>query len=64
MVPCPPAESLERLLSEQLSEPERNLVEGNFEDCTVCQEALRCLAENVPRARLESALIRLAGQDR
>ncbi len=56
---CPPAESLERLLGEVLTDPERECIEAHVEGCTACQETLHRLAQSAPGpapAHLQSAL--------
>ena len=45
---CPRLENLECLLREELTGPERGLVEAHVEDCACCQEALHHLAQGVP----------------
>ncbi len=40
MTPCPGRELLERLLAEQLAQPERAAVEAHVEGCAACQLAL------------------------
>jgi hypothetical protein len=37
---CPPPDQLDRLLAEQLSDPERDAVEAHVERCSACQERL------------------------
>ena len=37
---CPPPDELNRLLTEQLSGPERDAVEAHIEVCSACQERL------------------------
>jgi tetratricopeptide (TPR) repeat protein len=44
---CPRPESLERLLREEIIDPERALVEAHVEACASCQEALNHLAQGV-----------------
>ena len=59
MADCPPAESFERLLGENLNEEERKRIEAHVENCAACQKTLHNLALNVPGpapARLLSAL--------
>ncbi|MGP0066930.1 MAG: protein kinase domain-containing protein, partial [Isosphaeraceae bacterium] len=59
MEDCPSAESLERLLGEELTDLERKCIEIHVEDCNACQETLHRLAVNVPGptpAVLQSAL--------
>ena len=56
---CPPAEDLERLLGEVLTDAERRPIEAHVEDCTSCQETLHDLAQNTPgpaASHLRSAL--------
>jgi serine/threonine-protein kinase len=51
--------SLERLLGEELSDPERKHIEAHVEDCTACRESLNRLALSAPGpapAHLPSAL--------
>ncbi|HEY2762062.1 MAG TPA: serine/threonine-protein kinase [Pirellulales bacterium] len=43
MVSCPPAESLERLLSDRCSELEQDAFEQHIETCTLCQRALESI---------------------
>jgi WD40 repeat protein len=40
---CPPRERLERLLTEQLTDAERDDLEGHVEVCTACQQTLESL---------------------
>ena len=59
MLACPVIGTLERLLTEQMSDPERWRVEAHIEECIACQETLRCLSQGTPRlvpSRLLSAL--------
>jgi tetratricopeptide (TPR) repeat protein len=44
MTRCPASDRLERLLAEQLAEPERGAVEAHIEGCAACQEALGRMA--------------------
>src|SRR4051794_14533809 len=44
MVECPPTEHLERLIREELGDPELPLVVAHVEGCAACQETLHDLA--------------------
>src|SRR4051794_18314633 len=52
MKTCPPTESLERLLREELSDPELTLVLDHVEGCAACQKVLDGLSQSGPRAPL------------
>ena len=47
---CPPAGTLERLLAEDLSGPERDSVETHVETCTPCQDELDRLSATSPHS--------------
>jgi serine/threonine protein kinase len=53
--PCPPADDLERLLSEQLSAAERETVEMHVESCTSCQQRLDRMSQTPARAARQRA---------
>src|SRR5262249_47638285 len=59
MVNCPLTDTLERFLTEQVSDPERGRIEAHVEDCTTCQKTLHRLTQGSPKfvpSRLLSAL--------
>jgi anti-sigma factor RsiW len=43
---CPSAESLGRLLDEELTDPERTRVAAHVEECPACQETLHHLSSS------------------
>src|SRR3954462_11726773 len=45
---CPPARSLERLLGEELSDPELARLAAHVEECPACQETLNSLTSSDP----------------
>jgi serine/threonine protein kinase len=53
--PCPPADDLERLLTEQLSAAERETVEMHVENCTTCQQRLDRMSETPARTARQQA---------
>jgi eukaryotic-like serine/threonine-protein kinase len=48
MSSCPTANDLERLLADELSEPERIKIEAHVEKCVACQDTLNDAALSVP----------------
>ena len=48
MPSCPPVTALARLLANDLSEPDRTLVEDHVEDCSACQDGLNQLVQTAP----------------
>src|SRR5450432_2079247 len=66
MADCPTTESLERLMREELAEPELARVLAHVEICAACQETLHGLAQDVPgptASLLQSALLEDASRD-
>src|SRR5262245_43213741 len=53
MLPCPRAELVARLLSDEVGDAERTALEDHVEQCPACQRALDQLAQdaNAPRWR-------------
>jgi serine/threonine protein kinase len=55
---CPPPDELDRLLTEQLSGPERDALEAHIEDCSSCQERLDHLVGTSPALSAGARAIR------
>jgi WD40 repeat protein len=58
MIPCPSSELLQRLLADQLSEPEAETVESHVEACPACQQALEQLTATAGACQIPASVSR------